>query len=80
MTTGQEVVLDDRRRTSFARVGRKDHSRYLVEEYPDGTIILKPSVTITQAELDLLRNPAFMEGVRQTFDPSAQRRRRPAPE
>jgi len=34
----REVVLDERRRTSLAKVGRKVDARYLVEEFPDGTL------------------------------------------
>ena len=72
-------ICDERRRTSFARVGRKDHSRYLVEELPDGTIVLKPAVTIAAAELDMLRSPEVHTAVKQAMDPHARRRRRPLP-
>ncbi|MGH9071344.1 MAG: hypothetical protein ACRDX8_09350 [Acidimicrobiales bacterium] len=76
-TTIHEVVLDERRRTSLARVGHKDHHPYLVEELSDGTIVLKPAVTIAAAELDMLRSPEVLKAIKQAMDPSARRRRRP---
>lgn len=33
------LELDSRRRASFAEIGRKEHTRYLVDEEPDGTLI-----------------------------------------
>lgn len=79
MTTTKEVVLDDRRRTSLARIGLKDHDRYLAEERPDGTIILKPAVLVTQTELDLLRNPAFRAALDQVAGPNPTLHRRKPP-
>jgi hypothetical protein len=74
----KEVVLDDRRRTSFARIGRKDHAKYLVEEHEDGTIVLTPAVTISQHELNMLRNPDVMAALKEAAagDPTTLRRRR----
>ena len=45
------VELDDRRRTSLGRVGRKEHTRYLVEEQADGTLIWRPAVIVPEHEL-----------------------------
>lgn len=45
------VELDDRRRTSLGRVGRKEHTRYLVEEQADGTLIWRPAVVVPEHEL-----------------------------
>lgn len=45
------VELDERRRTSLGKVGRKEHTRYLVEEQPDGTLIWRPAVVIPEHEL-----------------------------
>jgi hypothetical protein len=73
----KEILLDERRRTSFARVGSRAHSRYLVEEHEDGSILLSPAVTISETELNLLRNPAFhaaMETAAKEL-PTAGRRR-----
>jgi hypothetical protein len=78
MTTTKEIVLDDRRRTSLARIGHRDHARYLVEEFEDGTIMLRPAVTISQTELNLLRNPdvrAALEAANRV--PTSAGRRRP---
>jgi hypothetical protein len=40
------IELDARRRTSFGRVGRKEHTRYIVEERQDGTMLLTPAVVV----------------------------------
>jgi hypothetical protein len=45
------VELDERRRTSLGKVGRKDHTRYLVEEEADGTLIWRPAVVMAEHEL-----------------------------
>jgi len=42
----REIAVDERGRTSLARVRTKIFDRYLVEEYPDGTLILTPAVTV----------------------------------
>lgn len=63
--TQTEIVLDKRRRTSLARIGRRSDERYLVEEKEDGTLIMTPAVLVSQHELDLLRNPRFVKAVEQ---------------
>jgi hypothetical protein len=63
----REVVLDERRRTSLAKVGRKQDGRYLVEEFPDGTLVFTPAVTISAVELAALTNP----DLRAAFDRAA---------
>jgi hypothetical protein len=45
------IELDERRRTSLGKVGRKEHTRYLVEEQADGTLIWRPAVVIPEHEL-----------------------------
>lgn len=79
MTTTKELVLDERRRTSLARIGRKDHDKYLVEEYPDGSVLLTPAVTITRDEFEMLRNPAVVAALEESTngDRSTLRRRPP---
>ena len=57
----KEIVVDDRRRTSLAKVGRKGDSRYLVEEFPDGSLLLVPAVTVSALELAVLRDDALRE-------------------
>jgi hypothetical protein len=36
------IELDERRRASFGRVGRPEHTRYLAHAEDDGTIIMRP--------------------------------------
>jgi hypothetical protein len=73
----KEVVLDERRRTSLAKLGRKEDSRYIVEEYPDGTLVWIPAVTITAVELAALKDPKLRASFdkARTVDPSKLRRR-----
>jgi hypothetical protein len=75
-----ELVVDERGRTSLARVRSHDYDRYIVEEFPDGTLVLTPAVTISALELAALRDPAVMAAVTKakTGDRSTLRRR-PAP-
>jgi hypothetical protein len=75
-----ELVVDERGRTSLARVRSHSYDRYTVEELPDGTLILTPAITIGPVELAALRDPAVMAAVAEakTGDRSALRRR-PAP-
>jgi hypothetical protein len=78
MAPPKEIVLDDRRRTSLARIGRRSDGRYLVEEHDDGTIVLRPAVTISQTELNLLRNPVFRSALAAAASvPATAGRRRP---
>lgn len=49
-----EVALDGRRRTSLAKVGRKQDHRYVAETFEDGTIVLSPAITVTRVELAAL--------------------------
>jgi hypothetical protein len=58
-----ELVVDERGRTSLARVRSHDYDRYLVEEFDDGTLVLTPAVTVSALELATLRNPAVMKAV-----------------
>jgi len=57
MKPTREIVLDGRRRTSLARVGRDSDNRYLIDELPDGTVILTPAVTLSKVELAALSDP-----------------------
>ena len=36
------IELDERRRASFGRIGRPEHTRYLAHAEADGTIIMRP--------------------------------------
>jgi hypothetical protein len=51
------IELDDRRRVALGKVGKPEHRRYLAETHPDGTIILKPAVVVTEAQVRLWANP-----------------------
>jgi hypothetical protein len=75
-----ELIVDERGRTSLARVRSHHYDRYTVEEFPDGTLVLTPAVTISALELAALRDPAVMAAVAEakTGDRAALRRR-PAP-
>lgn len=79
MTT--ELVVDHRGRTSLARVRSHTYDRYTVEEFPDGTLVLTPAVTISAIELAALRDPVVREAVAEakTGD-RAMLRRRPKPQ
>ncbi|MBO0802508.1 MAG: hypothetical protein J2P25_05470 [Nocardiopsaceae bacterium] len=77
------VELDDRRRTALGRVGHKEHTRYLVEERSDGTLIWRPAVVVPEHELRFMQaHPeAYAEVRRQQAAPDPARRQpRPARE
>jgi hypothetical protein len=75
-----EVVVDERGRTSLARVRSHDYDRYLVEEFPDGTLVLTPAVTISAVELAVLRDPTAMAAVAEAKKGDRSTlRRRPVP-
>ena len=61
------ITLDARRRTSLAKVGRKDDQQYLVEEHPDGRLVLTPATLVPAWEAELLSSPE----VRAAFDRAA---------
>lgn len=77
-----ELVVDERGRTSLARVRSHDYDRYIVEEFPDGTLVLTPAVTISALELAALSDPTVRAAVAaaKSGDRSQVRRRsrRPA--
>lgn len=75
------VELDDRRRTALGKVGRKEHTRYLVEEQPDGTLIWHPAVVLPEHELRFMAaHPEAYAQIRQqqAAPEPARRRERPA--
>ncbi len=53
------VELDDRRRLSLGKVGR--HTRYLVREETDGTLIFEPAVVMTEFEASVLADQTIMD-------------------
>ena len=74
MTVGK-VSLDQRRRTSLAKFGRKEDLEYLVDEQPDGTLVLTPAVTISATELAILQDPELRESLTRPFERSEIRSR-----
>lgn len=76
-TDDQLIELDSRRRVTL-RLGH--HSRYLAIEEPDGTIILRPAVVMTEDEIALLRAPWLVDQINQNLqDPDAHGTRRRLP-
>jgi len=66
------VELDQRRRASLGKIGHAGHNRCLATVEPDGTIILKPAVVMTEAEGAFLRNADLVESIKgQRKDPDA---------
>ena len=67
----QLVELDARRRVALGRLGKSEHSRYLVAEQPDGTLVFTPAVVMTEHEAALLRHPELIEQIEADLkDPS----------
>lgn len=58
-----EIVVDDRGRTSLARVRTRKYGRYQVEELGDGTLILRPVVSVSPVELAALADPVVRAAV-----------------
>jgi hypothetical protein len=74
------LTLDERRRATFVRIGRKEDSLYDVTEHADGTLVLTPVVVMTTAERDLLTGSAEL---RAALDDTLEGRHvsaRPVPE
>lgn len=63
MSGQPEIVVDERGRTSLARVRTHAYDRYLVEEFPDGTLVLTPAVTVSALEMAALQDPRVREAV-----------------
>ncbi len=70
------VELDDRRRLSLGKIGH--HSRYLVHEEPDGTIILEPAVVLSEAEARFIANSDLVAQVEDNRAYPDRGRTRPA--
>ena len=68
-----EVELDSRGRATL-RGAR--HTRYLMRQDDDGTLVLSPALVITQAELELRSRPDLVAEMEQAMaDPSTMIRR-----
>ena len=57
------LELDDRRRASLGKLGRREHTRYLVDEEPDGTLIFHPAVVMSEAQARLLERPEVVDAI-----------------
>ena len=67
----QLIELDARRRVALGRLGNPEHSRYLVTEHPDGTLLFTPAVVMSAHEAALLRHPELVEQIKADLaDPS----------
>ncbi len=76
-STDQLLELDNRRRTTI-RVGR--HRRYLAHEEPDGTLILRPAVVLTEDDIALRTAPGLINQINANLaDPHARGTRRKLP-
>jgi hypothetical protein len=60
-----ELRVDARGRANLASVRTQRHDRYLVDEYPNGTLVLTPAVLLSVAEVAALKNPGLMAAVAQ---------------
>jgi len=69
------IELDERRRLSLGKIGR--HSRYLVREEPDGTLIFEPAVVLTEAEQRYLENATLVAQIEDNRAHPERRRPRP---
>ena len=68
----QLVELDARRRAALGRLGRPEHTRYLVSEEHDGTLVFSPAVVMTAHEAALLRHPELVAQIEaDRADPSS---------
>ena len=72
-----EISVDERGRTSLARVRSHRFDRYQAEELPDGTLVLTPAVTINPVELAALKDRKVRSAVAaaKAGDRSALRKR-----
>ncbi len=53
------LELDARRRVSFGKIGRPEHTRYLARENSDGTVTLTPAVVMSETEARFWSDPEF---------------------
>ncbi len=74
-TSAIMVELDEQRRLSLDKVGR--HSRYLVREERDGTLIFEPAIVLTEFEARVLANEEIMAALRGRDNETDRGRRRP---
>ncbi len=66
-----EVELDARRRLSLGKAGKREHTRYLVEENDEGEIRLIPVVSVPARELFVWNNPELLASLRRGLEDAA---------
>jgi len=71
------IELDPRRRVSLGRVGRPEHTRYLVHEEEDGTLVLTPAAVVSDLEARFLRDPTLLSRIEEERRHPEQLLRRP---
>jgi len=71
------IELDTRRRVSLGRVWRPEHTRYLVHEEEDGTVVLTPAAVVSDLEARFLRDPTLVSRIEEERRRPEQLRRRP---
>jgi len=69
------VELDEQRQLSLGKVGR--HSRYLVREERDGTLIFEPAIVLTEFEARVLANEEIVAALRGSDNETGRGQRRP---
>jgi len=69
------VELDEQRQLSLDKIGR--HSRYLVREERDGTLIFEPAIVLTEFEARVLANEEIMAALRGRDNETDRGQRRP---
>jgi hypothetical protein len=75
-----ELVVDERGRTSLAKVRSHQFERYTVEEFEDGTLVLTPAITVSAVELAALRDPAVRAAIAEAKGGDRSKlRKRPPP-
>lgn len=48
---------------SLGRIGWQEHTRYLVTEESDGTLVFTPAVVLSELELKLLANDELVDEI-----------------
>lgn len=71
------VELDRRRRVSLGRVGRPEHTRYIVREEEDGTLVWTPAAVVSDLEARFLQDPALLARIDEGRRHPERLRRRP---
>ncbi len=74
-TSAIMVELDEQRQLSLDKIGR--HSRYLVREERDGTLVFEPAIVLTEFEARVFANEEIMSALRGSDNETDRGQRRP---